>query len=227
MLVVLEWRGFLVRGAVVQRVAVFIDYQNVYKRAREAFFDERGTEQWHVYGQVRPLAVGLLLRGNAQDRDLVAVHIYRGLPSSKHDEKGYAAAQRQIAAWGNSGDVVTAHHRPLNYRDPSRPREKGIDVQLAVDFVMLVQSNEIDVGIVFSDDTDLDPAIEAVGQLRGPGHGELASWYDPDRSGPRTVRSGDRRAYTHILGHAEYQHVRDLQDYRHPAARKPRPPRRG
>lgn len=226
MLDVLEWRGFLVRGTVAQRVAVFIDYQNVYKRAREAFYGERGTNIWHVHGQVRPIAVGLLLRGNAQDRDLVAVHVYRGLPSSRHDEKGYAAAQRQIAAWQNSGDLVTAHHRPLNYRDPRHPREKGIDVQLAIDLVMLVQRDEIDVGIIFSDDTDLDPAIEAVGQLRGPGHAELASWYDPARSGPRTVRSGDRRVYTHILGHAEYQLVCDVQDYGHPAARKPRPPRR-
>lgn len=209
-----------------QRVAVFIDYQNVYKRARAAFFGEGQTHVWHVHGQVRPVAVGLQLRGDG-DRELVAVHVYRGLPSSKHDPKGYSAAQRQIAAWTDTGGgVVIPHHRPLNYREPHRPREKGIDVQLAVDFVLLAQKNEYDVGIIFSDDTDLNPALEAVGELRGPGRAELAAWYDPIRSGPRMVESGGSRVFTHILDRTAYGRLHDTQDYNHPSARKPRPRRR-
>ena len=107
-----------------------------------------------------------------------------------------------------------------------RTREKGIDVVLAVDFVMMAQRGEYDVGIIFSDDTDLDPALEAVGDLRGPGHAELASWRDPNRGGPRDVTAGGARVYSHILDFADYQRLQDAQDYNHPAARKPRPPKR-
>jgi len=205
---------------VSQRVAVFIDYQNVYQRARGAF----GATH-HMDGQIRPLAAGLALRGPS--RDLVAVHVYRGLPSSTRDPKGYEAAQRQIAAWSASApDVVSPHTRPLNYRVPSNPREKGIDVMLAVDFVTGILQNLWDVGIIFSDDTDLHPALEAVGELRGPGHCELAGWRDPTRSGPRIVQSGGQTVFTRLLDGPDYERLRDNQDYTHRNARKQRPPRR-
>ncbi len=46
---------------------------------------------------------------------------------------------------------------------PRRPaQEKGIDVALAVDFVTMVARGECDVAILFSSDTDLLPALEAV-----------------------------------------------------------------
>lgn len=207
-----------------QRVAVFIDYQNVYKRAREAFPYAGGAG--HMRGQVRPLAVGLQLRGRNGDRELVAVHVYRGMPLKRLDEKGYSAAQRQVSAWErDGGGMVHAHTRPLNYRDPSSPREKGIDVALAVDFVAGAIRKDFDIGIIFSEDTDLHPAIEAVGGIVGPGRAELAMWRDPYRSGPRVVMSGGQTAFTHVLGAVEFNRLRDDQDYTQPTARKQRPPK--
>ena len=152
---------------------------------------------------------------------------YRGLPSSSRDSKGYEAAQRQIAAWERTGGgIVHPHVRPLNYRDPQNPREKGIDVQLALDFVMLAMRREYDVGIIFSDDTDLHPALAAVGEILGPGHCELAGWRDLNRSGPRIVKSGGQNVYTHLLDLTHYSRVKDTQDYTLKSARKPRPPKR-
>lgn len=46
-------------SGVASRVAVFIDYQNVYKRARECFGYDRDH---HIHGQVLPLRLGLVLR---------------------------------------------------------------------------------------------------------------------------------------------------------------------
>lgn len=208
-----------------QRVAVFIDYQNVYMRARDAF--HHGST-WHVDGQVRPAAVGLCLRGEREgDRTLTAVHVYRGMPIKNRDERGFEAAQRQIAGWvATGGGLVHPHTRPLNYRDPERPREKGVDVMLAVDFVLGFQRGEFDVGIIFSDDTDLHPALEAVGTMGGPGHCELATWRDASRTNVRVVKSGGQTAYTRVLAREEYTRVRDHQDYNQRSARKPRPPRR-
>lgn len=203
-----------------QRIALFIDYQNVYKRAREAF--DLG-QQWHVAGQIRPMAAGLFLRGDANDRELQAVHVYRGMPSQRHDQRGYAAAQRQVAAWTSAGAHV--HTRQLNYRNPSRPREKGIDVSLAIDVVMGIQRSDFDVALIFSDDTDMNPAFEAVGELRGPGHAELVLWSDYER-GPRHVNSAGKKVFVHVLNSAVYERLADTQDYTKRSARKQRPPRK-
>lgn len=218
---------FRVRGRIVQRVAVFIDYQNVYMRARDAFPSPQGIGGGHVHGQIRPGAVGLVLRGDDTERELIAVHVYRGMPSVKFDREGYSASQRQVAAWENrGGSTVHSHTRPLNYRVPKSPREKGIDVLLAIGVVTGAHRGDFDVAIIFSDDTDLDPVIEAVGVIMdGPGHAELATWQDPNR-GPREVRSAGVAVPVHVLSQRTYSMVQDLTDYKAPTPRAARPPRR-
>src|SRR5690606_17731727 len=84
-----------------------------------------------------------------------------GLPSASKDPKGYAAARAQIATWKKDPDVAVIA-RPLRYPDdyPSgKAEEKGIDVALAVDFVMRAVKGSYDVGIIMSLDTDLKPAM--------------------------------------------------------------------
>jgi hypothetical protein len=70
--------------------------------------------------------------------------------------------------------------RPLQYpRDyPDQPsREKGIDVQIAVDLIRLVTQGVYQTAIVFSRDTDLVPAIEAVREIKTiRTHFEVAGW---------------------------------------------------
>lgn len=114
-----KWRGPYLRGRQLTRVAVFIDYQNVYMGARQAFHPGSLS---HVDGQI--------VKGfRTPHRHLTAVSVYRGLPSSDKDRKGYGAASRQVAMWSKS-PLVHPYTRPLNYRDPKEPREKGIDVLL-------------------------------------------------------------------------------------------------
>ena len=114
-------------GSAPQRVVVFLDYQNVYHRARDAFCarDAAASE-----GQVDPLALGRLLAG---------VRVCRGRPSQRRDSRSYAVHQRQTAKQVSRGEeLVTVIARDLRY-PPDWPRrsaqEKGIDVALAVDFV--------------------------------------------------------------------------------------------
>ena len=136
-----------------KRVAVFVDYQNVYMGARHCFFPG-GTDN-HVDGQIDPLKLGKCLAG--PDRELSEVRVYRGLPSSAEDSKGYGAADRQMALWRQSNKVKPLT-RPLNYRDRAHPKEKGIDVMLAVDLAVSMYRGDYDVAILFSADTDLLPA---------------------------------------------------------------------
>ena len=122
--------------------------------------------------------------------------------------------------------MVIPHTRPLNYRDSRRPREKGVDVALAVDFVMGLQRRDFDIGVIFSDDTDLYPALEAAGEIAGgPGHAELVTWYDAEH-GPRHPLSGGQPVVTRILREREFRFLADHTDYTVKTPRKPRPPKR-
>ena len=195
-----------------KRVAVFIDYQNVYRSARRTFGLDHGP---HWEGQVHPQRLGLVLKGVGDDsRELVAVRVYRGMPSSRHDSRGYGAASRQIAAWRSQAST-TVIVRPLRYprsypSDP--PQEKGIDVCIALDYVMMALHDEYDVGVLFSADTDLIPALEVVARERGPSSCEVAAWKAAD--GPaRRLRIKSANIWCHLLTLSRYKHVHDPTDY--------------
>jgi uncharacterized LabA/DUF88 family protein len=159
-------------------VAVFIDWQNTYKTAREAF----GWRDYpNEYGNYSPYQLARLLaagNGRGQAAQLVRVNVHRGLPSQKYDQPGYAANRRQSAAWMHENpDVVIPRLRPLRYsRDLSDPpREKGVDVELALAAVELTLTRRADVAVIFSHDTDLVPLVDMLNRLK-PGCVETASW---------------------------------------------------
>lgn len=196
----------------VTRVAVFIDYQNSYRGARRAFFNEWDET---VVGQVHPRRLALKLKGVGDDsRELTAVRVYRGMPVAKHAKDAAAAADRQVALW-QAQELVNPITRSLNYRDPDNPREKGIDVSLAVDYVMMAYRDEYDVGILFSEDTDLVPALEAVAELKSPAACETATWYPLEGRHPPAplLLPHERLGKVHLLKQDDFDHVSDLMDY--------------
>ena len=110
--------------------------------------------------------------GNGR-RELAEVNVYRGQPSPERDPKGARAFGRQVHAWSLES-LTRGVTRPLNYRtDP--PREKGIDVQLAVDAVAGAIRDEYDVAVFFTEDTDLIHALELVAEVKGRNGIEVAA----------------------------------------------------
>lgn len=209
----------------VDRVAVFLDYQNVYKRARAAFCDAHAPA---YEGQIHPLRLAKRVVDRAEGaRELVAVQVYRGLPGASQDPKGYGAARAQISKWERSDrSIVTVKTRPLRYpygwpessAVGEKPGEKGIDVQLAIDFVAMAVRGEYDIGILFSADTDLKPALEFVGSEDIAAVPEVMAW-SPDReSGLHSQRLSVRRnfPYCHYLNREFFEEVRDDQDFTAP-----------
>ena len=201
------------------RVVVFLDWQNVYNGAREMFCT-RQAPHWH--GQADPVALAQHLADDSPfDRQLHQVRIYRGQPDGKLDPRGYAASRRQHANWQRS-PLVNLVTRPLRYpqgwpvssRIGERPQEKGIDVALALDFVMMGVRKEFDVGILMSTDTDMKPALEAVAELT-PTQGtraEVAAWSAPKRHSRRLAISS-RNLYCHWIGEDVYRAIADSTDY--------------
>jgi hypothetical protein len=118
---------------------------------------------------------------------------------------------------GRGEGLVTVIARNLRY-PPDWPRraaqEKGIDVALAVDFVMMAARGDYDVGILFSTDTDLVPALEAVLALRRESVPacEVAAWGAP-ATRPRCLAVRGARIRCHLLEVNDYCMVADLTDY--------------
>lgn len=199
----------------LQRLAVFIDYQNAYRGARDAFGADRFDH--HIVGQFDPLKLARLIATlhpsyqGAKLRKLVQVQIYRGIPSSTRDPTGYAAARKQHARWqslaSQHGPQIEVCTRPLDYRG-NQVREKGIDVLLALDLAFGAANSEFDVLVLFSGDSDLLPALE---RAHSAGVAcEVATWVGGGRQQPR-------RSYIkweHRLAERDYDQVHDSFDYR-------------
>ena len=147
------------------RVMVFMDYQNVHFSALEVFHP-RGTRR--SVGHVDPRRVAdTIVANRLASSTLVGVRVYRGRPMPTRQAKAAEANDRQADGWDRD-PLVTVVRRPLRYPRgwPQLPaQEKGIDVALAVDFVRLAIEGAYDVGIVFSGDTDLLPAMETVAAI--------------------------------------------------------------
>jgi uncharacterized LabA/DUF88 family protein len=204
---------------VVDRVAVFVDYENVYWSAREAFHAGQPTSR--RLGHINPEALGATLTAMGRSpRTLQSVRVYRGMPSPVLDPRGYRAWRAQIAQWEKAG--VTVVSRVLRYppgwphaAPGEHPQEKGIDVALALDVVDLAHRGAYDVAIIVSVDSDLLPALEMIQRMEMGGQGphvEVAAWSSPGRY-PHRLRTPRRNVWCHWLDAAAYEQVRDGTDY--------------
>ncbi|CPR40119.1 NYN domain [Mycobacteroides abscessus] len=203
------------------RVVVFIDYQNVYRSARRVYHDHLVDPHW--FGQINPQALGEhLVQDSNRDRVLKQVRVYRGLPSNSRDSRGYSAARKQLAFWGQLPDVLPIT-RPLQYPEGwpndclegEKPNEKGIDVQIALDMATMAQRKEYEAGVLVSLDTDLRPALEYVADLArswGKPRAEVAAWTAEGQMCSRLSLSR-QSVYCHWLPESVYQSVRDNTDY--------------
>lgn len=200
------------------RIAVFIDWQNVYNCAREAFHEQDEPSR---YGTVRPKAFAelLLRKGNVHDT-LVHIGIYRGEPDPRKDPKTNAAVLRQREAWKTQcGDLLRVRSRPLRYlsgRPTSDAEEKGIDVQLAVDAMVMALDGAYDLAIIASADTDLLPVLEGLLVLK-------AKNGTPDVAAIGWAGTSQHLELAGVsvrwIGKLDYQSVRDHADYNIGAAR--------
>jgi len=194
-----------------QRVVVFLDEKNLYKGARRAFFDR---PDHHTRGQFNPVDLGKLIcsrlpHGVEEKRELREVRLYTGTPGSTYEPKSYGAHMKQRLAWEAAGATVLS--RPLRYLKGVPPGEqKGVDVALAVDFVTMAVDGEFDVGVIFSTDTDLKPALEFV-VGKGSPRAEVACWWSDTAQSYLSIKG--LMIWSHRLVIADYKSVCDHTDY--------------
>ena len=105
-------------------------------------------------------------------------------------------------------------HAPCGPPPPyphEKASEKGIDVQLAIEFVTGALDDAFDIGVVFSADTDLKPALEMVCQ-RTPVKVEVAT-RQPAVGYASRISIPERKLWCHYLDRSAFDSVADEVDY--------------
>jgi len=155
----------------IQRAVTFLDGQNLYRAAKEAF--------GYHYPNYDVLKLSNLVC-KTYGWNLTQVRFYTGVPDKADDPMWNRFWVGKLAVMGKAGIEVLS--RPLRYRNDSvkladgstltllRGNETGIDVRIALDVIRLAVRNEYDVAVVFSQDQDLSEVadeIRVIANLRG------------------------------------------------------------
>ncbi|WP_426311705.1 NYN domain-containing protein [Cellulosimicrobium sp. E-16] len=192
------------------QVAVLIDYQNAHASGHERYCD--AFSPLHECLLDPSMLAQKVVEKRAPGGEVAHVRVYRGRPDARKQPTLASVNDQQFSAW-ISDPKVDVIRRPLWYpRDygeatcAESPREKGIDVKLAIDLIRLAYESSYDVFIVFSRDTDLLPPIEMVREYK-MGHVEVAGW-----DGSSRLRLP--KLWHHELDAADFEAVRDTREYR-------------
>jgi uncharacterized LabA/DUF88 family protein len=199
----------------IKRAVAFIDGQNLYRSAKEAF-------GYHYPNyDVQKLSDAVC---KAHGWNLAQVRFYTGVPDKADDARWNHFWVGKLAVMGKAG--VEVFSRPLRYRNDTvklpdgtthtflRGSEKGIDVRIALDVIRLAVRNEYDVAVVFSQDQDLSEVadeIRVISKLRGRWiHIACAYPMSPTRTKTRGLNHSDwikidRPTYDACLDSTDYR----------------------
>lgn len=134
-----------------------------------------------------------------------------------------------MAAWSRNNKVeilARTLRYPPDWPDcEETPREKGVDVSLAVDLVVLGTEKAYDTAIVMSSDQDLAPAVEYVAEQhhRLSIRVEVAAWRGGNGRRPNRINTKSR-VYCHWLEDQQYWGLTDDTDYTIASQSPPGPP---
>jgi len=138
----------------------FVDGQNLFRCALTAF------EHTYPNFDCKALATAICKQ---QGWNLTQVRFYTGVPTRERDSRWHDFWARKATRMSRTGVHVVM--RPLRYAEELLedgryvyvPREKGIDVRIAVDILRLAFAKAFDIALVFSQDQDL---AEVASELR-------------------------------------------------------------
>ena len=174
----------------MKRAVTFVDGQNLFHSAREAF--------GYTYPNynVSALAQQVCM---AHEWELTGVRFYTGIPDVGDDPRWHHFWTRKLAVMGRQGVVVFS--RPLRYRNRTvvlpdgtkhsflAGEEKGIDVRIALDVIALAHNREYDVALVMSQDQDLSEVAEEIRRIAR----EQRRWIKIASAFPQSPTSRNRR----------------------------------
>lgn len=203
------------------RAAVIIDYQNMHTTGVRRFGQEFAPRELPL-NPVRFSEELIRFRNSKVTNpimlaELTKIEVYRGLPSSIHDPQDHAANMEQKENWTRDHRALVIHRplkydlTPSNYLDGTPKRynakvEKGIDVLCALAVMRNTTATEIDLVIMASHDSDLEPAIEEAHSLANGTKIETVSWFNPALKAGRSKMNPKTSSniWNTALGHKEF-----------------------
>ena len=135
-----------------KRVAIFIDGGNFYKKIRHDNLIPKGVRFDYIK----------FANFLAQDRNVSEKSYYIGIvrnyDKTIKSQKMVESQQKFLTSLENNGYQIKRGKIVYD----NNIREKGVDVQIAIDLVIGAVENKYDTAIIVSSDTDLIPAIKYV-----------------------------------------------------------------
>jgi len=199
----------------VKRTVAFIDGQNLFHSAREAF-----GYTFPNY-DVRALSQAICA---AKGWDLIQVRFYTGVPDASDDPFWNYFWTNKLAMLGRQG--VHIFSRGLRYRNRTIKlpdgtlhtflvgEEKGVDVRLALDVIRMAHRKDYDVALIFSQDQDLSEVAEEIRTIAR----EQDRWIKVASAFPFSPTTVNRRGIEKTdwirVDRATYDACLDLRDYR-------------
>ncbi len=198
-----------------KRAIAFIDGQNLFYAAREAF--------GHRYPNYDPQALALAIC-RKQGWNLTGVRFYTGVPDPRDDGFWNHFWSAKLAQMGR--ERVVTFSRPLRYRNQTIRlpdgtehvmlvgQEKGVDIRIALDVVRFAHEGVYDVALVFSQDQDLSEVADEVRRISREGRRwlKIASAF-PSSPTARNQRGINRTDWI-TIDRATYDRCIDRRDYR-------------
>lgn len=199
----------------VKRVVAFVDGQNLFFAAKEAF-----GYRYPNY-DVRKLVEHICSQKGWQ---LQKIKFYTGIPDASDDKFHNSFWSAKLL--GMSRDGIEIFSRPLRYRNKSFTApdgftqtflvgdEKGVDVRLAIDVMRLAHRKEYDVALILSQDQDYS---EVADELRVISR-EQRRWIHIASAYPDSPTMHNRRGINKTdwikIDKATYDKCIDPHDYR-------------
>ena len=201
------------------RTIALIDGQNLFYAARDAF--------GYSFPNYDPLKLAKAVC-DQKNWHLEQVRFYTGVPEAQDNHQWSAFWHAKLAQMGRRG--VWTYSRPLRYRNKAialpdgttyhyrTGYEKGIDVRIALDVIILAVDGKFDVALIFSQDQDLSEVADEVRKISRNSQRwlKIASAF-PASTNRRGINSTD---WT-VIDRETYDRCIDSRDYRvkqtHPA----------
>ncbi|MFQ5546009.1 MAG: NYN domain-containing protein [Acidiferrobacterales bacterium] len=207
--------GSAIPEPATKRVVAFIDGQNLYHCAREAF--------GYSYPNYDVKALAQAVCG-AESWQLVQTRFYTGVPHQADNAFWHRFWTAKLLALSRGGVYVFS--RSLRYRNkqvtlPDGTQhsfltgdEKGIDVRIALDIIRLAHRQEYDVALIFSQDQDLSEVADEIRVIAR----EQNRWIKIACAFPVSPASKNKRGIARTdwirIDRAMYDACLDRRDYR-------------
>jgi uncharacterized LabA/DUF88 family protein len=199
-----------------KRVVAFIDGQNLFYAAAKSF--------GYTFPNFDPRLLAEAVASRFPDWVLAQVRFYTGIHDPKVNPFWHHFWTAKLGAMGHNGVHTCSRQLRYSRETVALPdgtqksvrvgHEKGIDLRIGLDLVRLVREDELDVALVFSQDQDLQEAVE---EARSIAHSQNR-WFKPASAFPNSPTSTSPRGIDRTdwikVDKATYDQCLDPADYR-------------